>query len=107
MSGFDEREKSFENKYKHDQELQFKVTARRNKLLGLWVAGKMGLNSTAAEDYAKTVVQADFQKPGDDDVIDKVLADLAAKGVKLSKHDITRELERLAGEAKAQIMKQV
>ncbi len=106
MSGFEDRQKGFENKFKHDQELQFKVTARRNKLLGQWVAGKLGLSGAAADDYAKTVVAADFAKPGDDDVIDKVLADLSAKGVTLTKHDIARELTRLADEAKSQVMKQ-
>jgi hypothetical protein len=94
MATFDEREKGFEAKFRADQELQFKVTARRNKLLGLWAAGRMGLAGTAAESYAKQVVEADFQKPGDDDVVDKVL-DAAS---------VRRELDRLAATAKEQIM---
>jgi hypothetical protein len=102
MSGFDEREKAFENKFKRDQELQFKVKARRNKLLGLWAASKTGLTGEAAETYAKGVVAADFEKPGDDDVVQKVARDLAAKGV--TEADVKRELERLETEAKRQIM---
>ena len=79
MSGFDEREKSFEAKFKQDQELQFKVKARRNKLLGLWAAGKLGLSGAAADAYAKEVVRADFEAPGDDDVLKKVFGDLKHK----------------------------
>lgn len=104
MSGFDEREKSFEAKFKQDQELQFKAKARRNKLLGLWAAGKAGLSGAAAEAYAKDVVAADFQKPGDDDVVEKVSKDLAAKGVTVTGDEVRRELERLLPEAKQQIM---
>jgi hypothetical protein len=104
MSGFDEREKSFEAKFKEDQELQFKVKARRNKLLGLWAAGKAGLSGAAAEAYAKDVVAADFQKPGDEDVVEKVAADFKAKGVKASADDVRREMERLLPEARRQIM---
>jgi hypothetical protein len=104
MATFDEREKGFEAKFRVDQELRFKVTARRNKLLGLWAAGKLGLAGPAAESYAKQVVEADFQKPGDDDVIDKVLGDLKAKGVEADAAAIRRELDRLAATAKEQIM---
>jgi len=104
MSTFDEREKAFENKFKRDQELQFKVKARRNKLLGQWVAAKTGLSGAAAEAYAKEVVSADFEKPGDDDVVQKVLKDLDAKGVKTTDAEIRREMERLEGEAKRQII---
>jgi hypothetical protein len=107
MSGFDEREKAFENKFKRDQELQFKVKARRNKLLGHWVAGKTGLTGEAAETYAKSVVAADFERPGDDDVVQKVVQDLSAKGVKASENEIKREMERLETEAKRQIMETV
>ena len=80
MTTFNEREKGFEQKYKHDQDLQFKVNARRNKLLGLWAAEQMGLSGADAEAYAKQVVQADFEKPGDSDVVAKVVNDLSAKG---------------------------
>ena len=78
MTTFDERENAFENLYAHDAEMQFKAEARRNKLLGLWAAEKMGLTSDAADAYAKTVVIADLQEVGDEDVYRKVSADLAA-----------------------------
>ena len=103
MATFDEREKGFETKYKRDQELQFKVNARRNKLLGLWAADKLGLKDAAAEAYAKSVVSADFERPGDDDVIQKVVNDLSAKGLALKDADIRKELERLLPLAKTQI----
>jgi hypothetical protein len=105
MSKFDEREKDFEARFKHDQELAFKVTARRNKLLGLWAASHLGLTGTAAEAYAKDVVAADFTKPGDSDVIEKVAKDFATKGVKLGAPEIADELKRCADEARKQIMK--
>ena len=104
MSKFDEREKDFEARFKHDQELAFKVTARRNKLLGLWAAGHLGLTGVAAEAYAKDVVAADFNRPGDGDVIEKVAADFAAKGIKLGAAAIADELKRCGVEAKKQIM---
>ncbi len=104
MSKFDEREKDFEARFKHDQELAFKVTARRNKLLGLWAASHLGLTGAAAEAYAKEVVAADFNRPGDGDVIEKVATDFAAKGVKLGEPAIADELKRCAVEAKKQIM---
>jgi hypothetical protein len=104
MASFDEREKGFEAKYKADQDLRFKVTARRNKLLGLWAAGKMGLAGDAADAYAKDVVAADFEKPGDDDVIQKVAADLKAKGQGADAAEVRKELERLTATAKEQIM---
>ena len=84
MTTFNEREKGFEAKFKHDEELRFKVTARRNKLLGLWAAKQMGLDDDAAAAYARDVVRADFEEPGDDDVLRKVLADLVAKSVESS-----------------------
>jgi hypothetical protein len=106
MSTFDEREKGFEQKYKHDQEVQFKVNARRNKLLGLWAAEQMGITGAAAEAYAKEVVQADFEKPGDSDVIAKVLKDLTAKGKATSEGQLRKQLDLLLAIAKEQIMKQ-
>ena len=105
MSKFDEREKEFEARFKHDQELAFKVKARRNKLLGRWAASHLGLTGAAAESYANDVVAADFTKPGDSDVIEKVAKDFAAKGVKLDAPAIADELKRCADEAKKQIMK--
>mgnify|MGYP001114355726 CR=1 FL=1 len=106
MTTFDDREKGFEQKYKHDQELQFKVNARRNRLLGLWAAERMGLSGAAADDYAKTVVQADFERPGDSDVVEKVLKDLNDKGVSVTEVQVRKEMERLLAVAKEQIMNQ-
>ncbi|MBI1776674.1 MAG: DUF1476 domain-containing protein [Proteobacteria bacterium] len=107
MSSFDEREKAFEEKFKHDQELRFKVTARRNKMLGLWAAQQMGLAGAAAESYAKQVVEAELGKhAGDAAVIAKLKTDLAAKGIDASDHKVKRELERLAQIAKDQVMKE-
>lgn len=82
MTTFDKREEGFEKKFAHDEELRFKATARRNRLLGHWVAEKIGLKGPEADAYAKEVVVADFEAPGDDDVFAKVRKDLDAKGVK-------------------------
>ena len=106
MSAFDEREREFEARFKHDQELQFKVNARRSKLLGLWAAEQMGLSGAAADTYAKDVVQADFEKPGDSDIVAKVVNDLGAKGRPVTEAQVRKELERLFAVAKEQIMKQ-
>lgn len=106
MTTFDEREKAFENKFKRDQELKFKVNARRNKLLGLWAADQMGIKGDAAEAYAKDVVVADFEKAGDDDVLGKLKKDFAAKGVKLDDERIRREMDKLLATAKEQMAKQ-
>jgi hypothetical protein len=103
MPTFDEREKGFEAKFKLDQETQFKVTSRRNRLLGLWAAKQMGLSGGAAEDYAKSVVMADMEKPGDDDVVAKVVNDLTAKGVAVTEHRVRAELHALLPEARKQI----
>ena len=105
MSKFDEREQQFEARFKHDQELAFKVTARRNKLLGLWAAQHLGLAGAAADAYAAEVVSADFTRPGDSDVIEKVAADFAAKGVALGAPAIADELQRCFAAAKLQVMK--
>ena len=103
MSTFDEREKGFETKFKRDQELDFTVMARRNKLLGLWAAEKMGIDGADAETYAKEVVVSDFDRPGDDDVLEKVHGDLAAKGLDLSAPDVRKEMERLLDVASQQV----
>lgn len=107
MTTFDDREKAFEAKYEHDEQLKFKVTARRNKLLGLWAAGLLGKTGADAEAYAKEVVMADFEKPGDSDVIDKLVKDLSAAGKPMEDHAIRKQSERLADEAKKQIMAEV
>ncbi len=103
MTTFDEREKGYEAKYKRDQDLQFKVMARRNKLLGLWAAEKMGVSGADAETYAKEVIASDFDRPGDDDVLEKVHGDLTAKGLDLSDKDVRKEMERLLDVARLQI----
>lgn len=107
MTTFNEREKGFEAKFKHDEELRFKVTARRNKLLGLWAAEQMGLDDDAAAAYARDVVRADFEEPGDDDVLRKVLGDFEAKSVESSEHLLRRRMDELMAEAKQQIMDEV
>ena len=106
MTTFNEREKAFEKKYEHDQDLKFKVNARRNKLLGLWAAGLMGKSGADADAYAKDVVLADYEKPGDSDVIEKLVKDLAAAGKPMEDHTIRKQAERLAAEAKEQLMKE-
>ena len=104
MDSFKDREKGFEAQFKRDQELSFRVTARRNKLFGLWVAEKLGLAAgDAAEAYARAVVDADFERPGDGDVIEKVQGDLAAKGIALDETALRIELTRAAAEAHRQL----
>ena len=103
MSGFDDREKSFEAKYKQDQEKLFRITSRRNRLLGLWAANKFGMPDNQALDYAKEVVLADFEEPGDDDVVRKVLKDFADRGLTMDEHGLRKEMTRLMDEAARQI----
>ena len=107
MTQFDNREKAFESKYAHDQELAFKVMARRNKLLGLWAAGQMGLSADAAAEYAKDVVKSDFQEAGDDDVFRKVKADLDAKQLGITDHHLRKQMDDLLVEAKQQIQSEI
>jgi hypothetical protein len=102
---FDGREKEFEARYKHDQELQFKVKARRNKLLGLWAAERMGLKGGDAESYARAVVDAEFEG-GDPRVIGKVCADLNAKGDSCTEAQVKFELDHFGERAKQQIMQE-
>jgi len=104
MTTFNDREKAFEDKFKHDQDLQFKVEVRRNKLLGLWAAELLGLQGAEAEAYAKQVVAADFEEPGDADLVRKILSDLSTKQVDMSEHRLRKKMEELQAEAKHQIM---
>lgn len=104
MPTFDDREKEFEARFKHDQELQFKVKARRNRLVGLWAAEKMGLSGADADTYAKSVVAAEFDKGGDHHVVDKVVADLVAKGQSITAAQVQFELDHFAETAKQQVM---
>jgi hypothetical protein len=103
MSSFDKRQEGFEKKFALDEEQKFKAEARRNKLLGLWVAEKLGLAGDAANTYAKEVVASDFEEAGDADVLRKVAGDLKAKGVELTDNEIRQQMDRLMGEAAAQI----
>lgn len=103
MTTFDKREAGFEKKFAHDEDMRFKATARRNKLLGLWAAGKLGKTGPEADAYAKTVVMADFEEIGDEDVIRKVKADLAAGGVEETDHQIRLMLDELMALAVTQI----
>ena len=103
MADFNEREKAFEAKFKLDEELRFKANARRNKLLGLWAAEQMGLSEGEADAYAKEVVKADFEAPGDDDVLQKVLADLTGKGVATSERQLRKHMDDLMETAVEQI----
>ncbi|MCP2669838.1 DUF1476 domain-containing protein [Maricaulaceae bacterium EIL42A08] len=103
MSGFDDRENAFENKYAHDQEIEFKAVARRNKLLGLWAAELMGIEGDAAADYAKEVVKADFEEAGHEDVFRKVRGDFDARGIEQSDHQIRHKMEQLLEDAREQV----
>jgi len=103
MTTFDKREEGFEKKFAHDEELKFKATARRNKLLGLWAAEKMGITGPAADSYAKEVVAADFEEPGDADVFRKIRKDFDAKGVAQSDQQIRRAMDDLMEQAIAQV----
>jgi hypothetical protein len=103
MTTFDKREEGFEKKFAHDEELRFKANARRNKLLGLWAAEKMGLSGPAADAYAKEVVVADFEEAGDDDVYRKIRKDFDAKGVAQSDQDIRKTMTDLMAHAIEQI----
>ena len=100
---FQDREKSFEAKHKLDAELQFKAESRRNKLVGLWAAEKMGLDGADADAYAKTVVIADLDEPGIEDVIRKVMGDFAERDVSVSEDDLRAEMERQMGVAIEQV----
>ncbi|WP_374595760.1 DUF1476 domain-containing protein [Sphingosinicella sp.] len=107
MTNLNDREKAFENRFARDAELQFKVTARRNRLLGNWAAEKLGLTTAEAEAYAREVVAADFEEAGDDDVFRKVYGDLTAKGVEVSEHEVRRAMEEKLVEARRQFIEEV
>jgi hypothetical protein len=106
MPTFADREKEFENRFKHDEELRFKATARRNWMLGLWAARLLGLGGEAAEAYAKEVVAAQFEPQGNQRVVDKLAADLGAKDPSITPARITFELEHFAKQAKQQLLKE-
>jgi hypothetical protein len=99
MTLFNEREDTFEKQFALDEELRFKATARRNKLLGLWVAERLGKSGADAEAYAKSIVLADFHEPGDADVLRKVRQDLDAAGESVSDNEINLKLSQLTAQA--------
>jgi hypothetical protein len=103
MSTFDKRQEGFESKFAHDEDLKFRAMARRNKLLGLWAAEKLGMSGDEAEAYARSVVKADFEEPGDEDVFRKVRGDFDAKGVDQSDHQLRRTMDELLQKAVDQI----
>jgi hypothetical protein len=103
MPTFEDREKEFEAQFKHGEELRFKVTARRNRLTGLWAAEKMGLLGAAANEYARSIVDAEFEG-GDPRVVAKLVADLGAKGHAFTADQIRFELDQFAATAKQQVM---
>ena len=99
MSGMEDRERAFENKFAHDAELKFKAEARRNRLLGRWAAEQLGLGADEADAYVKDVMKADFEEAGDDDVLRKVSADFAARGVGIDDTELRRKMDQLLAEA--------
>lgn len=107
MTTFDDREHAFEAKFAHDGEVNFRITARRNRLLGQWAAEKMGLTAEETDSYAKSVVQADFEEVGDEDVIRKLLGDLVSAGVDMDDAGIRAALDEKLIEARRQLIDEV
>lgn len=104
MTTFDDREGAFEAKFAHDEEMQFRIIARRNRLLGAWAAGLMGLSEAEADAYAKDVIRAEFEEAGDEDVVRKLLGDLTSAGVECDENRIREALAHKAVEARRQLM---
>ena len=103
MTTFDDRERAFEAMHALDQEQEFKAIARRNKMLGLWAAEKMGLSTESAEQYAAAVVRADMEQPGDEDVFRKVAGDFKGSGLNVSEGELRSKMDELASIAREQI----
>jgi len=103
MTSFDKREEAFEQQFAHDEELKFKATARRNKLVGLWAAEKLGLKGAEADSYALAVVMSEFEDTGEHDVLGKIRKDFEAKGVEQSEHQIVRHMNELMAKAVSDI----
>lgn len=99
MSTFDKREDGFEAKFAHDETVRFKAHARRNRMLGIWAADKLGLTGEAANAYAKTLIEADLEEAGDEDVYRKLKGDFDAKGIDMSEHRLRRTMEDMLAEA--------
>jgi hypothetical protein len=106
MTQFDDRERAYEAKFAHDEEMQFRIVARRNRLIGEWAARKMGLSEEEMASYAKDVVRADFESAGDDDVVRKLLGDLTSAGVEVDESQIREALGHKLVEARRQIMQE-
>ena len=104
MTTFDDRERAFETKFAHDEEMAFRVTARRNKLLGQWAAGLMNLTPEETEAYSRAVIQAEFEEAGDEDVVRKLLGDLTAAGVDVDDAMVRKAIEDQAVEARRQLL---
>jgi len=104
MGSFDDRERAFETKFAHDEDMKFRITARRNRLLGEWAARQMGLTDAESESYAKDVIRADFEEAGDNDVIRKVLGDLTGAGIEIDEEAIGEALRNKEIEARRQII---
>jgi len=104
MTTFDERERAFENKYQHDEELLFRIRTRRDKLAGLWAADLLGLTGPAADDYVRQIIDTDIATPGPHDIRDRLCADLKERGVDISEHRVEREMERLLDLARQQVI---
>ncbi len=107
MSGFDDREKAFEDKFAHDAELQFKAAARRNRLVAEWAAGELGITGDNVKDYIISVVKADLEEAGEEDVVRKISGDFSAGNVDISDHRIRKMIEEHSHTAKEQIMNEV
>jgi hypothetical protein len=103
MTTFNNREKAFENKFAHDADLKFKAESRRNKMLAEWAAAKLGITGAAVDDYVKAVRKADLEEKGDDDVVRKVSADFAAKGVVVADADIRTQMGEFLAKAVADL----
>ena len=106
MSQFDDRERAYEAKFAHDEEMNFRMIARRNRLLGEWAARKMGLSDEETASYAKDVVRADFEEAGDDDVIRKLVGDLTSAGIEIDEAQIREAIEHKTVEARRQIIQE-
>jgi len=106
MTQFDDRQRAFESKFAHDEEMKFRITARRNRLLGEWAARQMGLSDAETEAYAKDVVRSDFEEAGDHDVVRKVLGDLTNAGIDIEEAAIREALGHKEVEARRQIIEQ-
>jgi hypothetical protein len=103
VTSFDDREKGFESKFAREQEIEFKAVARRNRLAGLWAGGVMGLEGQHLEDYARAIIKSDFEQPGDEDVIRKLVQDLSAAGMTESETDVRKKMDELMAVAREQL----